>query len=174
MRTWIFSLAILSGRGGACRVPESLHAQSTYILVPRLPQCLPHRPKWAPPPPLPQVSVAPRNQKGGHTRLWVRGWGVPIRTTGEKKPSTLATMWHDASGLCIWTNQLTKAFVGLSLKFYQQENFPVLICHPSRRKCIYLQTGGGGDGARHRNCRKKSLMVKRWQSIIHVYCCLCI
>ncbi len=33
----------------------------------------------------------PRNQRGGHTRLCVRGWGVPIRTTG-KKPSTLSSL----------------------------------------------------------------------------------
>jgi hypothetical protein len=30
------------------------------------------------------------------------------------------------------------------LKIYLQENFPTLICHPRRRKCINLQTGGGG------------------------------
>jgi hypothetical protein len=44
-----------------------------------------------------------------------------------------------------------------------QENFPALICHSSRGKCIHLQTGGGGRRktcARHGNCRKKSLMVK--------------
>jgi hypothetical protein len=50
-------------------------------------------------------------------------------------------------------------------------DFPTLICHPSqwlsdpsRRKCIHLQIWGWGGGARpaqdHRNCRKKSLMVK--------------
>jgi len=41
-----------------------------------------------PPPPLPQwvwVCIPPLNQRRGeHTRLWVRGWGVTIRTTGEK------------------------------------------------------------------------------------------
>ncbi len=41
------------------------------------------------PPPSPAVSVSvyppPLNQRRGeHTRLWVRGWGVTIRTTGEK------------------------------------------------------------------------------------------
>ncbi len=25
-----------------------------------------------------------------------------------------------------------------------QEKFPAFICHPSRQKCIHLQTGGGG------------------------------
>jgi hypothetical protein len=37
-----------------------------------------------------------------------------------------------------------KAFFGFLLKIYLQENFPALICHPSRRKCIHLQAGGGG------------------------------
>jgi hypothetical protein len=34
--------------------------------------------------PHPRVYPPPRNQRGGHTRLRMRGWGVPIRTTGEK------------------------------------------------------------------------------------------
>jgi hypothetical protein len=47
---------------------------STYI--PRVLQCLFPRPNS--PPPLPQASVSlPRNQKGRHTRLRVRGWGSP-------------------------------------------------------------------------------------------------
>ncbi len=43
----------------------------------------------------------PRNQRGrGHTRLLVRWWGVPIRTTGEK-PCTLSTLALDISSfLC--------------------------------------------------------------------------
>jgi hypothetical protein len=38
-------------------------SQSTYI---RVPQCLSPRPNWDPPPPLPQESVSPRDQRGGH------------------------------------------------------------------------------------------------------------
>jgi hypothetical protein len=51
-------------------------AQCTYI--PKVPQCLSPRWNWDPPPPLPQVSVPPP------PGTKVRGWGVPIRTTGEK------------------------------------------------------------------------------------------
>jgi hypothetical protein len=42
------------------------------------------RPNWDP---LSRKRVCPPwNQKGGHTRLWLKGWGaeVPIPTTGEK------------------------------------------------------------------------------------------
>jgi hypothetical protein len=47
-------------------------------------------------------------------------------------------------GLINYTD--TKAFVGFSL-IDLQENFPALIYHPSRRKCIHLQTGGWGSVA---------------------------
>jgi hypothetical protein len=50
--------------------------------------CPPCRNWPPPPPPLPQASVY---QRRGHTRLRVRGWGVPIRTTGEKL-SNLSTL----------------------------------------------------------------------------------
>ncbi len=55
----------------------------------RVPECLPLRPNWLPPPPLPQVSVSPPGTNWGedHTRLRVRGRGEPIRTTGKKA-------WH--------------------------------------------------------------------------------
>ena len=64
-------------------------AQSTYI--PRVPQCPFLRLNWDPPPPLPQARVStPRNQRGGHTRLRVRGWGVPIWTSGKNTLRTAA------------------------------------------------------------------------------------
>ncbi len=57
--------------------------QSTYI--PRVPQCLPPRPNWDPPPPLPQASVSfPRNQGGDTLACGSGGGGDPIRTAGEK------------------------------------------------------------------------------------------
>jgi hypothetical protein len=46
-----------------------------------------------PPPPLPQASVSPRNQREGHTPPAGEGVGVPIRTTGENACSTLSTLW---------------------------------------------------------------------------------
>ncbi len=46
-----------------------------------------------PPPPFSQASVPP--PKGVvNTGLRVRGWGVPIRTTGEKKLRTLSTLFE--------------------------------------------------------------------------------
>jgi len=36
------------------------------------------------PPNLTQECVPPRNLRGGYICLRVRGWGVPIRTTGDK------------------------------------------------------------------------------------------
>ncbi len=42
---------------------------------------------------LQRVCPPPPNQRGrGHTRLRVRGWGVPTRLL-EKKPSTLSILW---------------------------------------------------------------------------------
>jgi hypothetical protein len=70
--------------------PREVSTQSTYIA--RVPQCLSPCPTWDPPPPLPQASVPPQNQRGrGHARLRVKGWGDPIQTNG-KKPSTLSTL----------------------------------------------------------------------------------
>ncbi len=42
-----------------------------------------------------------------------------------------------------WTNKLYRhqSIWQLFLKIDLQEYFPALICHPSRRKCIHLQTG---------------------------------
>ncbi len=40
----------------------------------------------------------------------------------------------------------TKAFVGFSYKIYLKENFLALICQPSRRKCLHLETGDRGGG----------------------------
>ncbi len=68
------------------RCKRYIMAKSTYI--PRAPHCLSHRPNWNPPTNLFSKRVCPpppRNQRGEeHTRLRLRGWGVPIRTTGEK------------------------------------------------------------------------------------------
>jgi len=63
--------------------------QSTYI--PKLPQCLYSRLTWDPPS-LSRKRVCPRNQRGGHTCLWVRVWGAQFGRL-EKKPSTLPTLW---------------------------------------------------------------------------------
>jgi hypothetical protein len=41
---------------------------------------------WVPPPPPPQASVSPSpGSWGGHTRLWVRGWGEPKSDEGTEK-----------------------------------------------------------------------------------------
>jgi hypothetical protein len=59
-------------------------------------------PNWDPPPflSLASVCVPARNQRGGHTRLRVRGWGAQFRKL-EKKPSTLSTLW-------VWTKGVEK------------------------------------------------------------------
>jgi hypothetical protein len=68
----------------------------------------------------------------------------------------------------------TKAFVGFSQKLTCRKIFPALICHPSGRKCIHLQTGVvGGGGGRWRKTQKLLQKVsdgKRSLSIIHVNC----
>jgi len=59
-----------------------------YIRIYGVPQCLSPRPNWDPlsrkrecsPPLTPQ----PEPKGEAHTRLRVKGWGAPIRTTGEK------------------------------------------------------------------------------------------
>jgi hypothetical protein len=71
-----------------------IKAQSTYIS--RAPQCLSPRPNWNPPTRLSRKRVCPPPElknEDGHTRLRVSGWGVPIRTTGEKAYSTLSNLW---------------------------------------------------------------------------------
>jgi hypothetical protein len=56
-------------------------------MIPRVPQCLSPRMGGPDPPPLLQV-CPPLEPKGGHTlTCGLRGWGVPIRTTGENA-------WH--------------------------------------------------------------------------------
>ncbi len=70
-------------------------AQNKYILG--VPQYLSTRPNWDPPSPLPQGSVSHPKQRGRGDTLacgW-KGWGVPIRTTGEYW-STLSTLWVKA------------------------------------------------------------------------------
>jgi hypothetical protein len=71
--------------------------QSTNI--PRVPQCL--SPRLTDPPPLPQASaVSPRNRRGGHSCLWVKGWGVEYQFGRmEKKPRTLSTFIYDC--MCV-------------------------------------------------------------------------
>ncbi len=62
--------------------------ESTSTQVNRVPQCNSFHRKWDSPPPAPPPAGAPppplRNQRGEHTRLRVKEWGVPIPTTGEK------------------------------------------------------------------------------------------
>ncbi len=80
--------------------------------------------------------------------LWARS-----RPIGKQNVSDLPAESESAWLLVLKTHGLiictdTKAFVGF-FKIDLQENFPTLICHPTRRKCIYLQTGGcwpGGGG----------------------------
>ncbi len=67
----------------------------TYILVPRVPQCLSPRQNWDPPIPLLQASVYPYETKGG-VKHSPAGEGVGASQCGrlEKKPSTLSTLWY--------------------------------------------------------------------------------
>jgi hypothetical protein len=62
------------------------------------------------------------------------------------------------------------SIVQLFLKIEVQENFLALICHPSRRKGIHLQTGGGARPAQNTEiAAKKSLMVKdQYQLLIGI------
>jgi len=62
-----------------------IHLQSTTVYVPSSELGFSHPLSRQP------VCPSPRNQRGGHSRLRVRGWGVPIPTTGEKL-STLPTL----------------------------------------------------------------------------------
>ncbi len=54
--------------------------------------------------PLPQACSSPRNRER-HTRPPVRGWGVPIPTTMEKKLGTLSTLWIGWSRSILDTGQ---------------------------------------------------------------------
>jgi hypothetical protein len=65
----------------------------------------------------------------------------------------LLTVWLSQRGVqynIVTMDQLTiyrhQSIRRLFLKIYLQENFLAFICHPSRGKCIHLQTGGGGGG----------------------------
>ncbi len=87
-RAWVSLQPGMAERGHQ----DTLH-RTKYTYIPRVPQCLSPRPNWDPPP-LPLVSVlSPPEPKGGY--ILANGWGgggVPIRTTSEKKPSTLSTL----------------------------------------------------------------------------------
>ncbi len=73
---------------------EGLDHKVHTVYIPGVPQCLSPRPNKDPPTPLPQESVSPlRNQKGGHTRLQVKGWGSPNSDYWRKIPSTLSILW---------------------------------------------------------------------------------
>jgi hypothetical protein len=58
--------------------------------------------------------------------------------------------------------QFVPKHLSLFLKIDLQENILALICHLVADESVFIcgQGGGGkGDGAKHRNCRKKSVMV---------------
>ncbi len=71
-------------------VPFTVPVPHQVVYIPRVPQCLSSRPNWDPPNPQARGTRVfpppppPGNKVGEHTRLRVRGWGVPIWTTGEK------------------------------------------------------------------------------------------
>jgi hypothetical protein len=73
------------------------HKVHIYLRICRVPQCLSPRRNWDSPP-RPQANVShplepPGTRGGGHTRLWVRGWGgVPIQTTGETVKQNSSTL----------------------------------------------------------------------------------
>jgi hypothetical protein len=76
---------VVGGRPeGTCPyTTPSFKPKSTYIT--RVPQCLSPRPNWDLRFPLPQAgeSRTPETKGGGgHIRLRVSGWEVPVRTTG--------------------------------------------------------------------------------------------
>ncbi len=64
---------------------KALHHRDIHSL----PECLSLRRNWIPPPPPLQVSVSPPLDPNGgsNPHFRVRGWGDPIRTTGQKA-------WH--------------------------------------------------------------------------------
>jgi hypothetical protein len=78
--------------------------------ISRVPQCcLSPRPNWDP---LfrKRVCPLPEPKEGGHIRLRVRGWGVPIQKTGEKACSTLSTLWYEYAH---WEKVLGRIFFTL-------------------------------------------------------------
>ncbi len=100
-------------RGNICAFPhvlgspisymtlQLLHSEFPYIWGKfyfifykcRVPQFQSPRQNWDPPSPFPLASVSAPEPKGGH--CLASGWGgggVPIRTTSEKKLSTLSTL----------------------------------------------------------------------------------
>jgi hypothetical protein len=77
-----------------------------------------NRPSWDPtPPPLPQASVSPPEQKGGHSRLRVRG--VPIRTTGKESLAFCLLMcWGGSGGDRVLHNGKGSCYTLLLQKYY--------------------------------------------------------
>jgi hypothetical protein len=112
---------------------------------------------------------------------------TPLRIPLLNPPTEDRQHHHNSRNLVYVIHRLInytdiKAFVGISYKFACRKIFRnYAICHPSKRKCIHLQTesiatlppfGHLGDkkwffqissqweSARHRYCCKKSMMVK--------------
>ncbi len=76
---------------------------SFLFLLPRVPQCLTPRTNWdhlMHPLSPKRVFLPHRNQRGGHTHLRVREWGVPIRTTEKAYARCLLFKFHRDNAIC--------------------------------------------------------------------------
>ncbi len=86
LQYWGIQASICNTRGHKVHLYKEYHSVCPLVGI------------WTLPTPLSPASVPlpPEPKRGEHTRMRVRGWGVPIPTTGEKL-STLPTLCQRSS-----------------------------------------------------------------------------
>jgi hypothetical protein len=100
-----------------------------------------------------------------------RWWAFIIRVIQQPTLHFLSTLpfYSDPHGLI---NH--KPCVGFPYKSTCRKNFPALFCHPSKRKCLHLQTGdstgeGGGEGSGARPVRDTEIAAKCLWNVLYCW-----
>ncbi len=134
---------------------STVDPRSKYIIVPRVTQCLCPSSKLGPSNPLFRKRVCPsRNQRGGHTRLRVRGGGCPNSDDWRKSLALcLLCEWPQTQGLNVNAEGLDTLIYKQNMYFFRRFHHPSLF-PPStsppriwiRENFVWMMRMGGGGG----------------------------